>query len=38
MSKKYNYDKDSDSLFIYVKEGQEAEFEERLKALENGAS
>lgn len=26
--KKYNYDKKSDSLFIYIKEGKEENFEE----------
>ncbi|MBI2667884.1 DUF2283 domain-containing protein [Candidatus Woesearchaeota archaeon] len=26
--KKYNYDKKSDSLFIYIKEGKEESFEE----------
>lgn len=28
MSNKYSYDKDSDSLFIYLKEGEEESFEE----------
>ncbi len=28
MDKKYNYDKESDSLFIYLKEGEEESFEE----------
>lgn len=28
MHKKYNYDKESDSLFIYLKEGEEESFEE----------
>lgn len=28
MNKKYNYDKESDSLFIFVKEGEEESFEE----------
>ena len=28
MYKKYNYDKKSDSLFIYLKEGEEESFEE----------
>lgn len=28
MSKKYNYDEKSDSLFIYLKEGEEESFEE----------
>ena len=28
MNKKYNYDKKSDSLFIFVKEGEEESFEE----------
>ena len=28
MNKKYYYDKDSDSLFIYLKEGVEESFEE----------
>ena len=28
MNEKYNYDKESDSLFIYIKEGPEEEFEE----------
>ncbi|HLD42412.1 MAG TPA: DUF2283 domain-containing protein [Candidatus Nanoarchaeia archaeon] len=28
MNKKYNYDKESDSLFIYLKEGEEESFEE----------
>jgi len=26
--KKYNYDKEADSLFIYLKEGEEESFEE----------
>ena len=28
MDKKYNYDKESDSLFIYLEEGEEDSFEE----------
>ena len=28
MNKKYNYDEKSDSLFIYLKEGEEENFEE----------
>lgn len=28
MDKKYRYDKESDSLFIYLKEGEEEDFEE----------
>ena len=28
MNKKYNYDKESDSLFINIKEGEEESFEE----------
>lgn len=28
MNKRYNYDKKSDSLYIYVKEGEEERFEE----------
>lgn len=28
MNNKYNYDKESDSLFIYLKEGEEEGFEE----------
>lgn len=28
MDKKYHYDKKSDSLFIYLKEGEEESFEE----------
>ncbi|MEN7982623.1 MAG: DUF2283 domain-containing protein [Nanoarchaeota archaeon] len=28
MNKKYNYDAESDSLFIYIKEGEEESFEE----------
>lgn len=28
MNKKYHYDKKSDSLFIYLKEGEEESFEE----------
>ena len=28
MNKKYSYDKGSDSLFIYLKEGEEDNFEE----------
>ena len=28
MSKRYNYDKESDSLFIYLVEGKEESFEE----------
>lgn len=28
MNKKYNYDEKSDSLFIYLKEGEEESFEE----------
>jgi len=28
MNKKYNYDKESDSLFIYLEEGEEENFEE----------
>ena len=28
MNKKYNYDKKSDSLFIYLEEGEEESFEE----------
>jgi len=28
MNKKYNYDEKSDSLFIYLKEGEEERFEE----------
>ena len=28
MNKKYHYDKESDSLFIYLKEGEEESFEE----------
>ena len=28
MNKKYNYDKESDSLFIYLEEGEEDSFEE----------
>ena len=28
MNEKYNYDKESDSLFIYLKEGPEESFEE----------
>lgn len=28
MNKKYSYDQKSDSLFIYVKEGEEESFEE----------
>ncbi len=28
MNKKYNYDKKSDSLFIYLKEGEEEDVEE----------
>ena len=28
MNKKYNYDKKSDSLFIFLKEGEEESFEE----------
>lgn len=28
MDKKYNYDKESDSLFIYLEEGEEESFEE----------
>jgi uncharacterized protein YuzE len=28
MNKKYNYDQDSDSLFICIKEGEEESFEE----------
>jgi len=28
MNKKYNYDKESDSLFIFIKEGEEESFEE----------
>ena len=31
MNKKHYYDKESDSLFIYVKEGEEDSFEEVLK-------
>ena len=28
MNKRYNYDKKSDSLYIYLKEGEEESFEE----------
>ena len=28
MNEKYNYDKESDSLFIYLEEGEEESFEE----------
>ncbi len=28
MNNKYSYDRDSDSLFIYLKEGEEESFEE----------
>lgn len=28
MNEKYNYDKESDSLFIYLEEGEEENFEE----------
>ena len=28
MNKQYNYDKESDSLFIYLEEGEEESFEE----------
>lgn len=28
MDKKYHYDKKSDSLFVYLKEGKEERFEE----------
>lgn len=28
MNKKYSYDKESDSLFIYLREGEEESFEE----------
>ena len=28
MNKKYNYDKESDSLFIFIKDGEEDRFEE----------
>ena len=28
MNKKYSYDKESDSLFIYLEEGEEESFEE----------
>jgi len=33
MNKKYNYDKESDSLYIYVKEGKEESFEEILPGI-----
>jgi len=41
MNKKHNYDKESDSLFIYIKEGEEDSFEEvapgvNLEMNENG--
>lgn len=41
MDKKYRYDKESDSLFIYLKEGEEEDFEEiapgiNLELDENG--
>lgn len=31
--KRYNYDKESDSLFIYVKEGEEDSFEEIIPGI-----
>jgi uncharacterized protein YuzE len=31
--KKYNYDKESDSLFIYIKEGEEERFEEIMPGI-----
>ncbi len=33
MNKKYSYDKISDSLFIYVKEGEEESFEEIMPGI-----
>ena len=33
MNEKYNYDKKSDSLFIYLKEGEEESFEEIIPGI-----
>lgn len=33
MNEKYHYDKKSDSLFIYLKEGEEENFEEILPGI-----
>ena len=33
MNKKYNYDKGSDSLYIYLKEGEEESFEEIIPGI-----
>ena len=33
MDKRYNYDKESDSLFIYLEEGEEDSFEEIIPGI-----
>lgn len=33
MNKQYNYDKESDSLFIYLEEGEEESFEEIIPGI-----